>query len=78
MAARFHHNLVSIHPFPNGNGRHARLMADLLLKNIFHEQRFTWGSNNLSAEGSARKSYIAALRAADQYDYEPLFAFVRT
>ncbi|WP_237022512.1 mobile mystery protein B [Herbaspirillum frisingense] len=22
IAARFHHQLVSIHPFPNGNGRH--------------------------------------------------------
>ncbi len=48
MGVRFHHRLVSIHPFPNGNGRHARLMTDLLLENILKSKRFTWGSQNLS------------------------------
>ena len=30
-AARFHSGLAHTHPFPNGNGRHARLMTDVLL-----------------------------------------------
>jgi fido (protein-threonine AMPylation protein) len=44
MAVRFHHGLVQIHPFPNGNGRHTRLMADLLLENVFGETRLGWGT----------------------------------
>ncbi|NOQ23137.1 MAG: mobile mystery protein B [Candidatus Aegiribacteria sp.] len=78
MAVRFHHSLVLIHPFPNGNGRHARLMTDLLLENILNCSRFTWGSEYLSRAGSARQRYIAALHAADKYNYEPLREFVRT
>ena len=78
IAVRFHHRLVSIHPFPNGNGRHARLMADLLLENILHCSRFTWGSADLSKAGNARQRYIAALHAADAHNYDPLLAFVRT
>ncbi len=78
IAVRFHHRLVSIHPFPNGNGRHARLMADLLLENILHCPRFTWGSADLSQTGNARQRYIAALHAADVLNYKPLLDFVRT
>ena len=77
IAVRFHHHLVSIHPFPNGNGRHARFMTDLLLENILDCPRFTWGSENLSRSGNARQRYIAALQAADEYNYEPLLEFVR-
>ena len=78
IAVRFHHRLVSIHPFPNGNGRHARLMTDLLLGNILHCSRFTWGSENLSRVGNARQRYIEALHAADEHNYGPLLEFVRT
>ena len=78
MAIRFHHRLVLIHLFPNGNGRHARLMTDLLLENILNCSRFTWGSENLSRAGNTRQRYIAALREADNYNYEPLREFVRT
>ncbi len=78
MAAHFHHRLVSIHPFPNGNGRHARLMTDLLLENILNCSRFTWGSKDLSRTGNIRQRYIAALHAADKHNYEPLLKFVRT
>lgn len=78
MAIRFHHRLVSIHPFPNGNGRHARLMTDILLENVMKCPRFTWGSGNLSKPGDIRQNYIAALRAADEHNYEPLLKFVRT
>ncbi len=78
IAVRFHHRLVSIHPFPNGNGRHARLMTDLLLENILNGSRFTWGSGNLSQSGTARQRYITALHAADEQNNGPLLEFVRT
>ena len=78
IAVRFHHRLVSIHLFPNGNGRHARLMTDLLLENVLHCARFTWGGEDLSRVGNARLRYIAALHAADGLNYVPLLAFVRT
>ena len=78
LAVRFHHRIVSIHPFPNGNGRHAREMADLLLKNILKHPEFTWGGKNLSSAANIRKQYIESLQAADKGDYEPLLAFVRT
>jgi Fic-DOC domain mobile mystery protein B len=77
IAARFHHRLVSIHPYPNGNGRHSRLATDLLLTSL-GRGRFTWGSANLVDAGEARSRYIAALRAADARDFAPLMAFVRS
>lgn len=76
IAARFHHRLVSIHPFPNGNGRHARLAADLLLVHLGCA-RFTWGRLSLTHSGKTRSQYIEALRAADGRDIHPLLAFVR-
>jgi Fic-DOC domain mobile mystery protein B len=77
IAARFHHRLVSIHCYPNGNGRHARLAADLMLTSLKRD-RFSWGSANLIDAGATRATYVAALRAADNHDYGPLFAFVRS
>jgi len=77
IAARFHHRLVSIHCYPNGNGRHARLAADLLLISL-ERDRFSWGSANLIDAGATRAAYVAALRAADNHDYGPLLAFVRS
>ena len=77
IAARFHHRLVLIHPFPNGNGRHARLATDLLLVKL-GRPRFSWGSVNLVDPGETRQKYVAALRAADNHDIGPLFEFVRS
>jgi Fic-DOC domain mobile mystery protein B len=77
IAVRFHHRLVLIHPFPNGNGRHARLMADLLVMER-GGARFTWGSANLQAQGDVRRRYIEALQAADNHDIGPLMAFARS
>jgi len=78
IGAHFHHRLVAIHPFANGNGRHARLMADLLLVHLLNRPRFSWGSNNLVKAGDCRDHYIAALQAADLHDYAPLLEFVRS
>ena len=78
IAARFHHRLVFIHLFPNGNGRHARLIADILLENVLAKPPFTWGSENLAAFGLDRKKYIDSLVAADRGDYGLLLNFVRS
>jgi Fic-DOC domain mobile mystery protein B len=75
VAARYHHRLVSIHPFPNGNGRHARFMADLFLKELTGEI-FNWGQGTLGGAGQVRSAYIQALQAADRGDYAPLFSFL--
>lgn len=79
LGVRFHHRLVLIHPFPNGNGRHARIITDQLLKALSVEQ-FTWGGNNIqnySYQTEARRSYISALRQADKGDFDNLLKFVR-
>lgn len=77
IAIRFHHKLVLIHAFPNGNGRHARLAADLLAVSLGRE-RFTWGRANLVTAGEARKLYVAALRQADRHNIAALMAFARS
>jgi Fic-DOC domain mobile mystery protein B len=77
IAVRFHHRLVQIHPFPNGNGRHARLMADLLVMSLGGE-RFSWGSASLQVSGDLRRRYIATLQAADNHDIAALLAFARS
>jgi len=77
IAVRYHHRLVWIHCYPNGNGRHARLATDLLLVGNGHE-RFSWGRKNLQNVGETRERYIAALQAADNQDFGPLIDFVRS
>ena len=78
IATRFHHRLVQIHLFPNGNGRHARVMTDVLLEKVLNLEPFTWGSGNLMKAGEVRSTYIQSLRRADEYDYQPLLEFVRS
>lgn len=74
-AARFHHRLVHIHPFPNGNGRFGRAVTDLLLVEN-GEKPFTWGEGDLVAAGEVRTRYIEALRQADAQNYGPLLVFL--
>ena len=76
IAVRFHHRLLAIHPFPNGNGRHGRLIADLLVERL-GQLRFTWGSRGQVDASETRQRYISALQAADARDYAPLLAFAR-
>jgi Fic-DOC domain mobile mystery protein B len=77
IAIRFHHKLVLIHPFPNGNGRHSRLISDVLAVQLGCP-RFTWGRANLQTEGGVRDRYISALKCADLNDIMPLIAFARS
>lgn len=77
IAVRFHHALVLVHPFANGNGRWSRLMADLLAVRL-DRPLFTWGRADLRVPGEIRKSYLDALHAADAHELEPLIAFARS
>jgi Fic-DOC domain mobile mystery protein B len=77
FAMRFHHRLVQIHIFPNGNGRHARLAVDVIVRRS-GKPDFTWGSVNLTNPGEARRNYLDAIHAADDGDYEPLVRFSRS
>ena len=77
-ALRFKHRLVSIHCFANGNGRHSRLMADIIIEKIFNRPLFTWGAASLIKPGEARSRYLKALKAADAGDYNLLLQFARS
>jgi Fic-DOC domain mobile mystery protein B len=77
LAVRFHHQLVWIRPFANGNGRHARLMADVIVCRL-GRPAFTWGRADIAKMSDFRRDYISALRAADKNDILPLLAFARS
>lgn len=78
VAVRLHHRLVAIHPWPNGNGRHARLMADVLVASRDGEE-LTWGARaDLVPKSEIRARYIAAIHRADDGDITALLEFVRS
>ncbi|MBL0318160.1 MAG: mobile mystery protein B [Alphaproteobacteria bacterium] len=78
LAVIFHHRLVKIHLFPNGNGRHARMCADVIIAK-FGGEKLSWGGNSdLTKPDEIRTRYIAALREADAGNYEPILAFARS
>jgi Fic-DOC domain mobile mystery protein B len=78
LAIRFKHRLVSIHCFSNGNGRHSRLMADLIMEKLFNATFFSWGSSNLVKATETRKAYIKAVKMADKQDLQPLIVFAKS
>ena len=77
IAIRFKHRLVNIHCFPNGNGRHSRIMADIIVESIFGLKIFTWHHSNMVRAGEVRSKYIAAIREGDRGNIEPLMDFAR-
>jgi Fic-DOC domain mobile mystery protein B len=77
-AIRFKHRIVSIHCFANGNGRHSRLIADVIADKIFGREVFTWGERDLIHRKEFRSGYITALKAADHGNYQPLLTFARS
>lgn len=77
FALRFKHRLVSIHCFPNGNGRHSRMIADIIIEEIYQLPVFSWGSKSLADENDSRKKYLIAIRKADKGDLELLLKFAR-
>jgi Fic-DOC domain mobile mystery protein B len=78
IAVRFKHKLVSIHCFANGNGRHSRLMADLIMEKLFGSSFFSWGGNDLVNQTDSRLNYIKAIKLADENKMEPLIAFSKS
>ncbi len=78
LAVRFKHRIVSIHCFPNGNGRHSRLMADVIVSQVLGKKEFSWGENSYSDRRQAREDYIACLKKADKGMVEDLIAFARS
>jgi len=78
IALRFKHRIVSIHCFPNGNGRHSRLMADIIVEKIYKLDVFSWGAANNSSLVDARTAYLKAIKTADKGDYSLLLIFARS
>jgi Fic-DOC domain mobile mystery protein B len=78
MAIRFKHRIVSIHCFANGNGRHSRLMADIIIEKVFKQPVFTWGAANLIKQGDTRSAYLTAIKAADAGNINLLVKFARS
>jgi len=78
IAVLFKHRLVSIHCFPNGNGRHSRLIADVITSHVFERKVFSWGRHNLVEDGEDREQYLKALKMADKGDIKPLLTFARS
>ncbi len=77
IAIRFKHRIVSIHCFPNGNGRHSRLMADIIMESIFKKQVFSWNQSSNRKSKEIRKEYINALKQADNGNIKPLIDFAK-
>lgn len=77
IAIRFKHRIVSIHCFPNGNGRHSRMMADIIIESIFGKDIFSWHQSNMVKANEIRKKYIDALKKADNGNVEPLIEFAK-
>jgi Fic-DOC domain mobile mystery protein B len=78
LAVHFKHRIVSIHCFPNGNGRHSRLMADIIIEKIYKRPVFSWGASNLANSSNIRNDYLKAVKEADKGDYSLLLAFSRS
>ena len=78
IAIRFKHRIVSIHCFANGNGRHSRLMADIIASKFFQLPVFRWGNSALVKADETRKQYLQALHSADKNDYKKLITFARS
>ena len=77
ISIRFKHRIVAIHCFPNGNGRHSRIMADILMESIFGKEIFSWHKSNMVKPDETRKQYIDALRKADKGNINPLIEFAK-
>lgn len=78
IAIRYKFRMVSIHPFPNGNGRHSRICGDILVSQILKQPIFSWGGKRIEEAGETRKNYLEALYKADQGDIGPLLKFARS
>ena len=77
LAITFHHKLIQIHCYPNGNGRHGRIMADLIVEKLYEMKRLDWITEDMLHEGEARDIYIDAMKSADDNSYKLLFGLIK-
>lgn len=77
ISIRFKHRIVAIHCFPNGNGRHSRMIADIIMESVFGKDIFTWHQSNMVKADKTRKKYIATLKEADNGNIQPLIDFAK-
>lgn len=77
IAIRFKHRIVAIHCFPNGNGRHSRMLADIIIESVFEKEIFSWHASNMIKADETRKAYITALKKADNGNIKPLIEFAK-
>ena len=75
LAIRFSHRIVKIHAFPNGNGRHSRLIADIIISHVFDLPVFSWGKSDLSKSSNIRKEYLNSIYEADNGNIQQLLNF---
>ncbi len=78
ISIRFKHRLVAIHLFPNGNGRHSRLLGDIMMRQVFKKSIFSWGQKNLVDKGKTREAYIKALKKGDLSEFQELMDFAQS
>ena len=78
IAIRYKHRIVNIHCFSNGNGRHSRLMGDVIISHVFGKDIFTWSGASLNQKSDARNNYLKAIRQADKGEIKPLIEFAKT
>jgi len=77
IAIRFKHRLVNIHCFANGNGRHSRIMADIIMETVFGKEPFSWNNSNMVKPDETRKKYLHAIREGDKGNIQPLIEFAK-
>lgn len=77
IAITFHHRLIKVHCYPNGNGRHGRIMADIIVEKLYELNKLEWITKDMLHEGAARDIYIDAMKSADKNDYKPLFGLIK-
>lgn len=75
IAIRYKHRIVAIHCFANGNGRHSRMMDDIIIESVFGKESFSWHQSNMVKADEKRREYIKALKAADKGNIKPLMKF---
>jgi Fic-DOC domain mobile mystery protein B len=76
LIANYHHALVKVHPFNNGNGRWSRLACDAVMIRLAKVPPITWATDTLTIDSDERKRYISALKQADQFNQKPLIEYL--
>jgi len=77
LGIRFHTEMVAIHAFVNGNGRHARLVANLVDSAMglgsLADPLYPWGARSGLPSAESRKLYLDAIKlAGSRGEYGPL------